>query len=84
MGLAGTFLLGMAVNFIGLPSHTRGGAHIASLVFLAAHLLIVLGLVLGAGEAAGERGPMPRSAFSDGDGTSRPASPAGSLAQTRR
>ena len=48
MGLTGTFLLGMAVNLIGLPSQTSGGAHIASLAFLAAHLLIALGLVLGA------------------------------------
>ena len=48
MGLTGTFLLGMAVNLIGLPSQTSGGAHIASLAFLAVHLLIALGLVLGA------------------------------------
>ncbi|HEX8005393.1 MAG TPA: hypothetical protein VF482_03085 [Trebonia sp.] len=48
MGLTGTFLLGMAVNLIGLPSQTSGGAHIASLAFLAAHTLIALGLVLGA------------------------------------
>jgi hypothetical protein len=48
MGLTGTFLLGTAVNLIGLPSQTSGGAHIASLAFLAAHMLIALGLVLGA------------------------------------
>jgi hypothetical protein len=48
MGLTGTFLLGMAVNVIGLPSHTSGGAHIASLAFLAAHTLIALGLLVGA------------------------------------
>jgi peptidoglycan/LPS O-acetylase OafA/YrhL len=48
MGLTGTFLLGMAVNLIGLPSQTSGGAHIASLAFLAAHVLIALGMVLGA------------------------------------
>ncbi|MGC1283330.1 MAG: hypothetical protein WA895_10400 [Streptosporangiaceae bacterium] len=30
MGLTGTFLLGMAVNLIGLPSQTSGGAHIVS------------------------------------------------------
>jgi peptidoglycan/LPS O-acetylase OafA/YrhL len=38
----------MAVNLIGLPSETSGGAHIASLVFLVAHVLIALGLILGA------------------------------------
>jgi hypothetical protein len=48
MGLTGTFLLGMAVNLIGLPSQASGGAHIASLAFLVAHMLIALGLVLGA------------------------------------
>ena len=48
MGLTGTFLLGMAVNLIGLPSQTSGAAHIASLALLAAHMLIALGLVLGA------------------------------------
>jgi hypothetical protein len=46
-GLAGTFLLGMAVNLIGLPSQTRSGAHIASLAFHAAHLVTALGMVLG-------------------------------------
>ena len=48
MGLTAIFLLGMAVNLIGVPSQTSGGAHIASLAFLAAHVLIALGLVLGA------------------------------------
>ena len=48
MGLASTFLLGMAVNLIGLPSQASGGAHIPSLALLAAHLRIALGLVLGA------------------------------------
>ena len=48
MGLTGTFLLGMAVNLIGLPSQASGGAHIPSLALLAAHLRIALGLVLGA------------------------------------
>lgn len=48
MGLTGTFLLGMAVNLIGLPSQTSGGGHIAGLAFLAAHVLIALGLVLRA------------------------------------
>ena len=48
MGLASTFLLGMAVNLIGTPSQTTGGAHIASVAFLAAHILIAAGLVVGA------------------------------------
>jgi hypothetical protein len=48
MGLTAIFLLGMAINLIGVPARTSGGAHIASLAFLAAHVLIALGLVLGA------------------------------------
>lgn len=48
MGLAGAFLLGMAVNLIGLPSQTTGAAHTASLVFLAMHVLIAAGLIIGA------------------------------------
>jgi hypothetical protein len=47
MGLARLFLLGMAVNPIGLPSQTSGVAHLASVAFLAAHALIALGLVIG-------------------------------------
>jgi uncharacterized membrane protein len=48
MGLAVQFLLGMAVNLLGQPSETRGGAHAASTVLLAAHVLITLGLIVGA------------------------------------
>lgn len=48
MGLSSVFLLGMAVNLIGLPSQTRGSAHLASIAFLAAHALISLGLAAGA------------------------------------
>jgi hypothetical protein len=47
MGLASVFLLGMAVNLTGLPSETRGAAHLASIAFLAAHALIALGLITG-------------------------------------
>jgi hypothetical protein len=47
MGLASVFLLGMAVNLIGLPANTTGVAHIASIVFLAAHVLIAVGIVTG-------------------------------------
>ena len=47
MGLAGVFLLGMAVNLLGLPSETSGAAHVASIALLAAHVLIALGLLIG-------------------------------------
>ena len=39
MGLTSVFLLGMAVNLIGLPAETTGAAHVASTAFLAAHAL---------------------------------------------
>jgi hypothetical protein len=42
------FLLGMAVNLIGLPDETGGGAKAATTVFLALHVLIAVGLVIGA------------------------------------
>jgi hypothetical protein len=64
MGLASVFLLGMAVNLIGLPAETTRAAHAASLAFLAAHALIALGLVLGAVmqlRAAVRLGGRPRS-----------------------
>jgi hypothetical protein len=48
MGLASVFLLGMAASLIGLPAETTGAAHVASIAFLAAHVLIALGLVIGA------------------------------------
>ena len=47
MGLASVFLLGMAVNLTGPPSQTSGAAHLASIAFLAAHVLIALGIVIG-------------------------------------
>lgn len=47
-GLAAQFLLGMAVNLLGLPSLAKGTAHTATTVFLAAHVLITLGLLAGA------------------------------------
>ena len=47
MGLASVFLLGMAVNLIGVPSQTRGSAHLASIAFLTAPALIALGLITG-------------------------------------
>lgn len=48
MGLAAQFLLGMAVNLLGPPSQAKGAAHTATTVFLAAHVLITLGLLAGA------------------------------------
>jgi hypothetical protein len=47
-GLAIQFLLGMAVNLLGLPSQATGAARTASAVFLAVHALIALGLISGA------------------------------------
>ena len=47
MGLSVQFLLGMAVSHLGQPSQARGAAHIASTVFLAAHVLITVGLAAG-------------------------------------
>jgi len=46
-GLAAQFLLGMAVNLLGLPSQAKGAAHTATTVSLAAHVLITLGLLAG-------------------------------------
>lgn len=42
------FLLGMAVSLIGPPKEASGGAKIATTVFLALHVLIAIGLVIGA------------------------------------
>jgi len=45
--LTAMFVLGMAVNLIGLPQETTGPARIATLLFLALHVLIAVGLVIG-------------------------------------
>jgi len=42
------FLLGMAVNLIGLPSETSGGTKTATSIFLGLHGLVGLGLLVGA------------------------------------
>jgi len=42
------FLLGMAVNLIGLPSEATDGGKAATSVFLALHVLVAVGLVVGA------------------------------------
>lgn len=42
------FLLGMAVNLIGLPSETTGIAKIASASALGLHVLVALGLLISA------------------------------------
>lgn len=43
------FLLGMAVNLIGLPAENTGGAKTASTIFLTLHGLLGLGLIVNAG-----------------------------------
>lgn len=48
MGLAVQFLLGMAVNLLGLPSQATGAAHTASNVFLVAHIVVAAGLIASA------------------------------------
>ena len=50
-GLAAQFLLGMAVNLLGLPSQAAGAARETSTVFLAVHALIALGLLIAAAVA---------------------------------
>ncbi len=47
-GLSIMFLLGMAVNLIGLPSEVDGGAKIATRIFLILHGIIGLSLAIGA------------------------------------
>lgn len=50
------FLLGMAVNLIGLPSETSGGVKAATSVLLGLHVFIAIGLLAGAvGTAAAAR-----------------------------
>ena len=48
MGLAVQFLLGMAVNLLGLPAQTNGAAHAATIAFLAAHIVVSAGMLAGA------------------------------------
>jgi hypothetical protein len=48
MGLSAQFLLGMAVNLIGLPSQTTGAAHVISTVLLVLHVVVAIALVAGA------------------------------------
>lgn len=48
MGLSAQFLLGMGVNLIGLPSQTKGTANIATTVLLVAHVVIAVGIAVGA------------------------------------
>ena len=45
MFLAVEFLLGMAVNLLGLPSEATGAAHAATIAFLAAHIVVAAGLL---------------------------------------
>ena len=48
IGLALQFLLGMAVNLLGLPSQTTGTAHAATTAFLVAHIAVAAGLLANA------------------------------------
>lgn len=48
MGLAVQFLLGMAVDLLGLPAQTTGAAHAATLAFLGAHIVVSAGMLAGA------------------------------------
>jgi hypothetical protein len=45
--LTAELLLGMAVNLIGVPSQTTGGAQAATTIFLSLHVLIGIGLIVG-------------------------------------
>jgi hypothetical protein len=47
MMLAAAFLLGMAVNLIGLPNEAEGSAKITTTAFLGLHVLVAIGLVAG-------------------------------------
>ena len=48
MGLAAQFVFGKALTLVGQPSETSGGARIASSILLGAHVLVAVGLVVGA------------------------------------
>lgn len=48
LGLMIQFLLGMVIYVVGLPSRARGSAHTASIMVLAAHVLVALALTVGA------------------------------------
>ncbi|HUZ18292.1 MAG TPA: hypothetical protein VMV68_07880 [Spirochaetia bacterium] len=41
------FLFGMAVNLIGMPSEASGAGRTATTVFLAVHVLVAIGLIVG-------------------------------------
>jgi hypothetical protein len=48
LGLMVQFLLGMVLYLTGVPARARGSAHTLSLVILAAHILVAVGLAAGA------------------------------------
>jgi hypothetical protein len=52
------FLLGMGVNLIGLPSETSGGAKVATGILLGLHILLSLGLLVGAALCLWRSGPL--------------------------
>jgi hypothetical protein len=45
--LSAQLLLGMAVNLIGMPKEVSGGSKVATTTFLALHILIGIGLLVG-------------------------------------
>ena len=56
--LAAMFLLGMAVNLIGLPQETTGGAKVATGIFLTLHMILGIGLLVSGILALRHAGPV--------------------------
>jgi hypothetical protein len=52
------FLLGMGVNLIGLPSENTGGAKVITGILLVLHILVSLGLIVGAALCLLRSGPL--------------------------
>jgi hypothetical protein len=52
------FLLGMGVNLIGLPSENTGGAKVITGILLGLHILLSLGLLVGAALCLLRSGPL--------------------------
>ncbi|HUI72150.1 MAG TPA: hypothetical protein VL354_16645 [Spirochaetia bacterium] len=46
--LLAQLILGLAINLIGMPSQTAGAAKVAASAFLILHVLVAIGLVVGA------------------------------------
>ena len=52
------FLLGMGVNLIGLPSENTGGAKVFTWILLGLHILLSVGLLVGAALCLLRSGPL--------------------------